>query len=494
MALYKLPEWLEAFDMGTLGLTAFTASQFNDDRIARTLDSVYKSNRKQMFFRIALRSIKIFELSYKHIHHDTTSVKLYGAYQNWHNDPVATQGHSKDYRPDLKQLVLGLNVSGDGAVPLLHKVFSGNRTDDSIHISNWDLLRRLLQTNEFIYTADSKLCTEKNLHHIEFYEGLYITVMPRTWKEDETFRNKLMDGKTIKWRLILQRPNSRYPDSVIDKYYTTKIEYLNDGKRRLIWIKSSQKEQDDRQKREMAISTTIDCLEHLNTKINRYTLKRMKEIKGAVKSVLKEYKTEDFILYSIRKRIIAQKRFTKKGRPGKNTPFKNVRHTEYYISFEINKDEIQRQSRTDGIFPLLTNTITTTAKEVLETYKFQSFLENRHSQVKSVLRIAPVFLKKPHRVLSLVDIVILSLTVATLMERDLRLGMVKNNVDSIPIYPEQRECKYPTTQSIIRAFSDVERYELADEGNTIKDYFPATLNKLQKQILNLMEVPEQIYS
>jgi len=53
--------------------------------------------------------------------------------------------------------------------------------------------------------------------------------------------------------------------------------------------------------------------------------------------------------------------------------------------------------------------------------------------------------------------------VATLMERDLRKAMLRNKIESLPVYPEQRECKYPTTQSIIRVFSDVEKFEVRDK-------------------------------
>lgn len=351
MALYKLPEWLQKVDLSALKVGAESGGQFNDDRIARTLDAIYKSNRKQILFRIALRSIKIFELATSQIHHDTTTVKLYGAYNSWQNDPQADRGHSKDHRPDLKQLVLGLNVSGDGAVPLSHKVYSGNRSDDSIHISNWEHMRRLLQSTEFIYTADSKLCTEKNLSHIEFYDGQYITVMPRTWKEDRLFREKARAGK-VRWRLIHQRPSSRHPDSVVDKYFTTSIQHLNDT-RRIVWIKSSQKAEVDHQVRNELIEKSITDLNVLNTKINRRRLKRRREIHKAIRLILQEYKATPFVSCELDKRISAIPRYTSVGRPSKYAPQKIIRKTEFCIRWMINKKEVKHQSRTDGVFPLI---------------------------------------------------------------------------------------------------------------------------------------------
>lgn len=96
--------------------------------------------------------------------------------------------------------------------------------------------------------------------------------------------------------------------------------------------------------------------------------------------------------------------------------------------------------------------------------------------------------------MALIDITVIALAVATLMERDLRRGMKNKGIKSIPIYPEQRECKNPTAQSIVRVFSSVEKYELYDKENTVVEYFPPSLNSLQKQILELMEVPLDLFA
>ena len=52
--------------------------------------------------------------------------------------PVVTFGHSKDHRPDLKQLVWILTVAADGAVPIAYRLADGNTTDDPTHVPTWD--------------------------------------------------------------------------------------------------------------------------------------------------------------------------------------------------------------------------------------------------------------------------------------------------------------------------------------------------------------------
>src|SRR5215831_13756182 len=47
------------------------------------------------------------------------------------------RGHSKERRPDLKQLVYSLCVTNDGAAPVHFKAYDGNQTDDAIHLETW---------------------------------------------------------------------------------------------------------------------------------------------------------------------------------------------------------------------------------------------------------------------------------------------------------------------------------------------------------------------
>lgn len=75
--------------------------------------------------------------------------------------------------------------------------------------------------------------------------------------------------------------------------------------------------------------------------------------------------------------------------------------------------------------------------------------------------------------------------IATLIERQLRIAMKLNSIKSLPIYPEKRDCKHPTTFDIVRLFKSIERYEV-EEGLNIH-LFPAQLSKLQKKVLELLE-------
>jgi hypothetical protein len=176
--LYRMAEWAAPWEPHVLGLTQVQKEALNDDRVARALDGLVSERARGIWFRLALPVIKQFEIDTARVHFDTTTVTFDGKYEGSHVEPRIVHGHNKDHRPDLKQLLFGLSCSADGTVPLHHQVYSGNRSDDSVQVSQQEALRHILGRNDFIYVADSKLATETNLGHVVGYGGMFVTVMP----------------------------------------------------------------------------------------------------------------------------------------------------------------------------------------------------------------------------------------------------------------------------------------------------------------------------
>lgn len=487
-ALYEMQDWLKPLDAEQVGLTPEETKFIQDDRIGRALARFYKSRHKEVFFRLALRAIKLFELDCSQVHQDTTTVTFAGKYPGWSAKELLTYGTNKDHRPDLKQLVLGLTVTADGSVPISHQIYDGNQTDDRLHPVNHKRLQKLLQRVDFIYVADCKLATEENLQKISVWGGLFVSVMPRTWQEDEQFRERVRRGK-IKWKHILSRKNNRNPDSKVDRYYVADGKYKTSHGYRLHWIRSTQKAEQDVETRQRRIERALTELRKLQPKLNAYKLKQRKQIEQRIKVILKEQHCQTLIKYEIHATREYRRLYQKKGRPSQGTQKKITWKQIFSISFGVNKDAVNENAKTDGVFPLITNPDDKThkAKKVLEIYKFQPFLEKRNSQIKTYQEIAPLYLKNGERVVAFLHMHVMALMVATLIERKIRLAMQSHGIASLPIYPENRLCKTPTMFDIVRLFKGVEKYEVS-EGDKIS-IFPVELTKIQKQVLKLLEVP-----
>ena len=490
--LYRLSDWIEPIDSAALGLSEDQKLAINDDRIARALDQLAEYGGRGVFFQLALRSIKLFGLKTDRIHFDTTTVTFSGEYAGSTREPRITHGHNKDHRPDLKQLVFGVNVTSDGAVPLSHGVFSGNKTDDTLHKSNLDGLRDLLAKDDFIYVADCKLCTKENLAYLASFGGKFVTVLPRSRKEDVDFREKLRH-KAARWRVVLTVERSDRAHR-IDTYATTSLgpkESL-DGFR-LIWIRSSAKAQDDRQSREARVEKAKAALKELSEGLNKRQLKTRKQIRAAANKILRECQCEDFLRVDVKANYLSTLRRLRPGRPKAGDSYRRIGKTLYEITVSENAIRLRQEANTDGVFPLITNLPVQTkrAVEVLQIYRYQPYLERRFENLKTEYAVTPVYLKSPKRVVGLVHVYFLSLMVAALIEREIRRAMDREKIQVLPIYPEERECRAPTTPRLLDFFSQVEWFRhVGKEGSTV---FPVRLSTIQDQILSLLGVPRKAY-
>ena len=177
------------------------------------------------------------------------------------------------------------------------------------------------------------------------------------------------------------------------------------------------------------------------------------------------------------------------GRIGKNSKFKEQTYTTYSLKWSRNEQQIEKLSRTDGVFALVTNT-DLSAKEVLENYKNQPYLEKKFSTLKSVLDAVPVFLKLPHRIEAMLFLYFIALMVIALMERQIQLSMKEEKVEKLPILPQKMKTAKPTWNNIRYFFRNV--YFLAQDiallvplGNSL-DTLTKGLTQLHKKVLKLL--------
>ena len=107
--------------------------------------------------------------------------------------------------------------------------------------------------------------------------------------------------------------------------------------------------------------------------------------------------------------------------------------------------------------------------------------------------IAPVFLKNESRIEALFTVYFLALLTQALIERELRLAMKRETLDTLPLYPESRACRRPTTEHLfLRLFSLAQRHTLQDRGTTLK-VLKTELTELQLKVLHLLGVPVTAY-
>ena len=103
-----------------------------------------------------------------------------------------------------------------------------------------------------------------------------------------------------------------------------------------------------------------------------------------------------------------------------------------------------------------------------------------------------MFLKNEARIEALFTLYFLALLVQGLIERQLRVAMHAAGIEALPLYPEARACRRPTTEQILRLFSLCERITISAGGEVVRVVAPM-LTSLQRQLLELLAVLAATY-
>ena len=384
-------------------------------------------------------------------------------------------------------------MSADGNIPVAFRCTDGNASDSRTHIETWNTLRAVAGRSDFLYVADSKLCSRENMDHIDRAGGRFVTVMPRSRLEDSEFR-EWIQTHTPDWSCVWDRPNPRHSDGPRDCWYVWRAPLPSAEAWPVVWVWSPLLTLRQEARRRRNIAAAIDELQQLRARLSgaRTRLRGAAEIDLQIKTILEKLHVGRYLKVRRTVREEHEYRQTKRGRPGPDTAYRKITRRRFDVEWTIDEEAITYDHRSDGMYPLVTNDRNLSPAQVLEAHKGQPMIEKRFEQVKTVHEIAPVFLKDEGRIEALFTLYFLALLVQALIERELRRAMKREGIDELPLYPEQRQCKRPTTEQILRLFSLAERHTLIEGTHTVQ-VFDVSFTDLQRQVLSLLGVPEYAF-
>jgi transposase len=498
--LYGLGEWAAPYAPGLLGLPGGDTAWLNDDRVGRALLTLFDADRASLLTDLIVGMIREFNVDTAEMHNDSTSVSVHGQYTEADGRPrrgrptaAVTFGHSKDHRPDLKQLVWILTVSADGSVPMAYRLADGNTSDDPTHIPTWDALVKVLDRHDFLYIADSKLCSGEAMRHIDGEGGRFVTVLPRTRGEDKWFRDWLQTNQP-QWTEAIRLPGERLGD--LPRIWSTFPSPLPSAEGyRVIWVHSTAKAARDEHARRSRIEAGTAALDELAVKLAgpKTRLKTRAAVEAAAAAALDKTGSARWVSVTVGETVEENFRQENRGRPGADTRYRRTTRTRHSITWTTRDDQIAYDAASDGCFPLITNDRQISEKEVLVAYRYQPNLERRHHLLKSVQDADPIWLRDPARIEAIFCCQFLALLVGALIERQIRTAMKAAQTRDIPLYPELRACEAPSAERIFAIFNDLTRHELHRNSKLVQT-FEAELNPIQQQILGLLGIPATAYA
>ncbi len=394
----------------------------------------------------------LFSINVKLTFYDITSTFFHST-----SCPISANGHSRDSRSDLEQIVIGVVTSYEG-YPIKHFVFEGNTKDETTVTEVVEELKKTYNIEETTFVGDRGMITKLNLNRIKGEGFDYIMgvkhrqseIMAMLFSKDElkekdyeNYNGLKIQEKQIgvadfliwKSKKILNKEDTSFNDKTfapIEKiiltlnnkdevtyknYKETLVKVVPESRpRRKIFtlIKKYQGQYEDnlrtviclnnerktlaKKKRDATIATMTEALDKLfsSDKKEQEIVEREKKLSG----IFKGYKSRFRKFFNIER----------------------SKETQKACGYSLNQKVIDYQEKMDGIFILTTSRQDLETKKVVESYKNLKEVEMLFDDLKNFVDIRPIRHWLVVRVRAHVFICILALLLKRIFEIDCLKG------------------------------------------------------------------------
>jgi len=413
----------------------------NDDKLGRVLDKLFDYGLTSLFVELSLAAARREGVATGRVHLDSSSFRVHGSYERSDETAITiTHGYSRDKRPDLKQFIVDLMVSGDSGTPLFLRAADGSESDQRVFA---ELIRSFVKRVELdtLFVADAALYSGKNLDGLA--QLRWLSRVPETIREARELLESL-DGDN------LTRAQQGYRVAEVSSDYggVKQCWVVIESESRL---KGSNAQVDKRVAREGEKLTKVIR----NLKGRHFSCEE--DARLAVREVVQGLRYH--LLSGVD--VIAEAYRERPGRPRKGeAPLYRYRVKAAVVR---NKELIARSERRAARFLLATNLLDQEAlptQEVLAAYLSQQVAERGFRFLKDPLFFtSSVFLKTPSRVASLAMVMGLCLLVYSLADpkspslRELRASL--DEQDATVADQKGRPTKRPTLRWVFQVFQAV---------------------------------------
>lgn len=475
--LYLTPQFFESKPVERLLGVPVQATDLNDYTLGHTLDEISKYGASTLFGTVAFGIAMENHLLGKTNHLDTTSLSVTGEYTSPGFDtpePATiqlTHGHSKDFRPDLKQAVLSLVINGPSNMPIWMEALNGNSSDKtSFHetIGKVKAFQKELDiSTDAKWVADSALYTADKL--LENPDYLWLTRVPETVGEARGWVSK-PDGD-LTW--VEQE----------DGYRFVEIDSNHGGMaQRWLLVSSAQAYAREKKTLERTLEKKEAALKKEIWHLGNKEFGCEKDAESEVRKLAKEYP-----LYHITCQAIPILKHEGKGKPAAGAE-PRIKGYKVDLMLERNESAVEEILNRKGRFILATNDLDKVgfpSERMLREYKDQQKVEGGFRFLKDPwFMVDSVFLKSAHRIESLMMVMTLCLLVYNVAQYSVR----KRLVDTGDTLPNQlgKEVQNPTLRWIFQIMEGmgVLHFYAGEENKRVRELV-TNMTALRRKIIQL---------
>jgi transposase len=377
---HAMPDWIAHTALSDI--LGIDLSKVNDDLLYRHLDRLHPK-RAEIEAALVTREEQLFNLDGTVYLYDLTSSYFEG--QCLGNEQ-AKRGHSKDHRPDCKQVVVGLVVDREG-FPKAHEVFEGNRSEGT---TLGEMLERLKVRAGKAATVvvDRGMSSKENLQEIRDHGFHYMVASRQNERTGHLAEFEDAEG----WQ-ELKRPLS--PTNPAQHKSEVWIKQ-GPGGEGLVLCRSGGRQEKDRAIRISHEKRLLASLTKLQARVASGRLKSKEKIQQAIGRIKERYP-----------RVA---RFYQISSPDESGQ----------LSWEVDQARKQRAEELDGSYLLKTSRTDLSAEEIWSTYILLTRVEAAFRAMKSPLAERPIFHQLERRVQTHIFLCILAYHLLVAIEKTCR--------------------------------------------------------------------------
>ena len=443
--------------------------------------------------------IRAYELPTDKARSDTTSFSVYHQSSESNSESSLIKfGYSKDQRPDLRQYRQMLGTLDPNGMPLVGATLAGNGSDETDYLPTWRQMKQIIGHPDFLYLADSKASTWHNRAKINAEGGIYCFPLAMS-KPRPKLLSDWINNPPSEIMKIRQQGEEESDQEEIGQGFEVPL-----GS---IWTEAETQKCYRWEERWLGIKSNSLATRQIKSLHNRLVkgeekLARVSQRPGndeqllrqKVIEILKTHGLSKYIQYSIDKKISYDKVYRGRGSRKESSSYRRVRKTKLILIYKRCQREIDSFEALAGWRLYVTNGEKQRLSliQALESYKEQWQPEQGfHRFKRGRLSALPIYFRDEDKIRGLMFLLTIALRIFTLMEFVVRrqLDQSQSSVGGLYEGNPKRTTNRPTAEKLLRVFSHMTLYFHRDGTREI-----STLNLIQKKILNLMKIPESIYS
>jgi len=426
-SLHQVAEWVKRTGLHLL-LGIPDPELLNYDRLADTLQAV-AVHWSSIAAEVTLNAVEQFGLTVETVHYDLTSVCFCGQYEgsSW-----VEFGYSRDHRPDLRQINIGLSTTADGEVVLPggSGIHPGSTNDATTTLPNYQKLQKMFERSDILVTGDRIMQSAGNMLSIARAHGRFLGPVDWTPK----LRRVVADCAEDEFQELPASSARRgYSIKAVSRQIRFKYkEPLSDAARERVKKWRKKRRIHGRCPKYRTVNFWMRAAVILDTRRQAADAQRRERTLRAYEAKLaytvnhlgkgRYYGDPEWVIHHLADLESHYKTV-------RNLLRVTFRHTDdqMELTYHRRPERIAAAAKLDGKWVLVTNQPRDVAQSIpdyldwmVTVYHNHRHVERRMRNLKSDLPIRPLYVHRDDEIVALCFASLLSLTIYTLIERDVQ--------------------------------------------------------------------------